>query len=409
MNLFSKMKQIIAVTLLMTAIVSCSEFEFKQVPTDSLPPSPLQGVEIDSIPGGAKVSYVLPDEIDISYVKCEYMLNGVKKTVRASVYNSYLFVEGLGSKAPVDISLYVVDHSENVSEPVTKTFIPGTPPIAIVFSSLKLYADFGGISISWENDFDVEIGFTVFAEAYGEMKEGETKFFKTGGEYTFRGYDDSERKYAVQVRDKWGNVYDILKEDVLAPYYERLLDRHNFIAAFQPGDNNTVSNNRPLALVWDGNRGNLWHTANFQPMPQTVTMDLGVVAKISRFVLWARDEPRFHYGNNTFKTFELWGITALPMDKSEEYWTGDEWKNDWTMLGDYVMHKPSGLPHGQWSAEDTEFARQGFQFAVSSELGAVKYLRFVIKSTWVEPAGTALHMAEFEFYGDDGTKETNKE
>jgi hypothetical protein len=405
MNLFDIMKRIISIALLMLGVVSCAELEFGQTPTDSIPPAPLQNVEVESLPGGARISYVLPDEADISYVKCEYSSNGIQRVVRASVYNSFLIVEGLGSTDPVDISLCVVDHSENASTPVTRTLVPDTPPIALVFESLRFYADFGGITISWENDFDIEIGFTVFAEEYGEMKEGETKFFKQTGEYTFRGYDDSERKYAIQVIDKWGNVYGSMKEDVFAPYYERLLDRTKFSAVELPGDNITVSSGRPLSNVWDGDRYNLWHTGNTHTMPQTITMSLGLESKISRVVLWARNEPRFFYGNNTFKTFELWGISELPIDKPDEYWSGEDWKNEWQMIGDYQMHKPSGLPFGQWTDEDVAFAQAGFEFLVSSEKDPVKYLRFVITSTWVEPPGTALHMAEFEFWGDDGIRE----
>jgi hypothetical protein len=397
--------RIIGAVLLICSVISCAETEFGQTATDSIPPAPLQEVNVESTPGGAKVTYVLPDETDISYVKCEYVAGNTHKTVRSSVYNSYLNVEGLGSTDPVDITLYVVDHSENVSQPVTKRFTPDTPPIETVYNSLRFYPDFGGITIAWENDFGIEIGFTVFAEEYGNMREGETKFFNKSGEYTFRGYDDAERKYAIQVIDKWGNVYGSLKEGVFVPYYEHLLNRENFSAVALPGDNTTVSNGRPLSNVWDGDRYNLWHTANFHPMPQTVTMDLGVEAKLSRFLLWARNEPRFFYGNNTFKTFELWGITELPADKPDEYWSGEDWKNDWTMVDDYAMVKPSGLPFGSWTADDEAFARKGFEFLVSIEKEPVRYLRFVIKSTWVEPPGTALHMAEFEFWGDDGTRE----
>jgi hypothetical protein len=142
-------------------------------------------------------------------------------------------------------------------------------------------------------------------------------------------------------------------------------------------------------------------------MPQTITMDLGVEAQLSRFLLWARNEGRFFYGNNTFKKFELWGITELPAidSKPEEYWTGEDWKNDWVMVGDYEIKKPSGLPFNEWTPDDEAFARQGFEFLVDVNKERVRYLRFFIKSTWVEPPGSALHMAEFEFWGDDGTRE----
>ena len=124
-------------TLLIVSITSCDEEKIGQTPTDNIPPQPISNVSVESLPGGAKISYELPQETDISYVKGEYLFQGERRITRASVYNNYMIIEGLGNTNPVDITLYTVDHSENTSTPVKASFTPGIPPIHDIFTSMS--------------------------------------------------------------------------------------------------------------------------------------------------------------------------------------------------------------------------------------------------------------------------------
>ena len=63
-------------TLLIVSITSCDEEKIGQTPTDNIPPQPISNVSVESLPGGAKISYELPQETDISYVKGEYLFQG---------------------------------------------------------------------------------------------------------------------------------------------------------------------------------------------------------------------------------------------------------------------------------------------------------------------------------------------
>jgi len=402
--------------LLLTAVMgSCTESQYGQTPTDAIAPGPLTVTSVESLPGGAKITYNLPDETDMSYVKGVYTVDGVRKEVRASVYNNFVVIEGLGSVNPVEVTLTVVDHSENASTAVVKTITPGTPPIQKVFESLQLFPDFGGISIKWKDEDGAQMGFTVFADRWlnDTLEEGETKFFTDkDGSYTFRGYDDAKRRYAVQIRDVYGNLSE-LKEGEFAPYFEHEFDQTSFAAVWLPGDNNTVSSSRPLELCWNGNRYDLWHTSNLatitETTPQTITIDLlsqatdPATAKLSRFYLWPRNRSDFFFGNNCFEWFELWGTKELKGALDDDsYWTGQSWKSDWEMLGDYRIIKPEVIP-----ATVEEVALNYYNFVVPIEKEEVRYVRFVVKKTW----GTtgAMHMAEFEFWGDDGKREEETE
>jgi hypothetical protein len=365
-------------------------------------------VSIEPLPGGALITYDLPsDEKDISYVKCEYVYNDEKWTVRSSIYSNYLYIEGLGSVDPVEATIYVVDHSGNVSTGESKTFIPDTPPIETIYASVEMLPVFGGVSIRWTNETETEIGITVFAEdSTGVMREGQTQFSRElHGELSFRGYAPVECQFAVRITDKWGNVSDVKKE-IIVPLYEVPLDKSKFMAVELPGDNISINNNRPLRNCWDGNDEVIWHTVEgqFMPFPMYFTIDLGQVIKFSRMRLRAR--TGYYFANHTFRTFEVWGAADYKRDMPEEYWRyGDVWKTDgdWELLGDYEIKRPSGNtePTRNPGDEDTAFGQAGYSFNAPVESKNLRYLRFVIKSTW---ASGALHMAEFYFFGDDGSK-----
>ena len=90
------------------------------------------------------------DDKDISYVRCEYMFNGEKKEVRSSVYNNGLVVNGLSDVKPCNFTIYLVDHSENQSEPYSGSFTPLEPPYKMIFKTISMQPDFGGVTIRWK-------------------------------------------------------------------------------------------------------------------------------------------------------------------------------------------------------------------------------------------------------------------
>jgi hypothetical protein len=406
-------KYILCMLPVLIFAVSCVEPPFGQIAVDSVPPPPVSdNVDIVPTAGGAIITYELPtNEKDISYVKCEYMHKGENYTVRSSVYTNSLIIEGLGSADPVEITLYVVDHSENVSTGVTKTFTPEAPPWQAIFESLEIQADFGGVGITWTNETETEIGVTVYSQdSTGVLREGATRYFKDKeGEILFGGYDFVETKFAARIIDRWGNISPV-KEATVTPLYEdKLVKIGKWQELILPGDNTSTNNNRPLKNLWDESLTVLWHAnpGEFAPYPMYVTIDLGEEVKLSKIRWYPRQRRDYFYNSHTLKAFEAWGATQYKEGMPEEYWRyGDVWKTDgdWEMLGDYEIKRPSGLPGNTSnpSQEDEDFGWAGYDFFnVSYTKKPLRYLRFVIKSTW---SGTSIHMAEVECWGDNGTK-----
>lgn len=393
---------ILILSLLPFFISACTEEPIGQTATDNQAPQTIKNVVVESMPGGAKISYDLPKETDISYVRGEYVANGKKHIVRSSIYHNYVMVEGLGTTEPFEISIYTVDHSENASEPIKEMITPGTPPVKLILASMKMNTDFGGVNITWDNELGTEVGITILAtNEKGELEEGETLYTEIKeGEYSFRGYDTAKRTFAITLADKWGNLSDTIKKEI-TPYFEKLLDKKSHKRLKLPADNQSTYGSWSFEKMFDGitTGENGWHTndGNNGKLPLYFTVDVGVNAKLSRLKLWHRS-GQYYYSHYNIKSFELWGSINPPKEGMlEAYWTGD-WKNDWQHLGDFVTLKPSGMD-GPVTNADKDYAALGFEFLIPLEAQNVRYLRFVMKNNWT--GGSDLHLTELSFYGND--------
>lgn len=396
------MKTILYAILLfiLLGMAGCSEDFVGQTPTDGDAPSPITSVDVNPLPGGAEISYALSNESDVSYVKGIYYVKGIEHVERASVYNNVLRIEGLGSTDPVDVTLYVVDHSENLSSPYVVTIHPLTPLVDLILSSMQMQADFGGVNVTWTNEQQSEIGITIMASNEdGEMEDGETYYNQLkDGDYTFRGYDDQPRIFAFYLTDKWGNVSDTITQE-LTPLYEDILDKKIIKKINLPLDNNTnLSGSYTFAKMFDDNVSTMWHTTERDGIfPVYFTVDLGMEVQLSRFKLYHRSGNNWFYKHYNPKTFEVWGCTSYKDGMMDEYWSED-WKTDWKQLGDFVTFKPSG-EGSTVTNEDIEYAQNGFEYMAPLSFGKVRYLRFVVKSTW--GGAPYLHIAELTFWGNN--------
>ena len=384
---------------------ACKEEQIGQTGVDNVPPSSVKNVQVEPLPGGARISYDLPDETDISYITCEYMFNNQKKVTRSSIYNNYVIIEGLADVVPCDFTLYLVDHSENKSEPLKGSFTPLEPPFRSVFKTITLEPDFGGVVIRWQNESNALIGAFLYAmNDDGEWEEYDLVYSSTKEEVrSIRGYSTDERKFGVSLIDQFGNTSDTLVVSAI-PLYENLLDKTKFKDGHLAGDNYTSHSSRPISNIWDGDIQVIWHTvptAGFTP-PQTFTIDLGVQAKLSRMMLWNRQDG-FTFNQHNLRYFEVWGTKELSHGINDNYWLGESWKDEWIFLGDFEQIKPSGLPLGQTNGDDDAATRAGSEFIFESGAGEVRYIRFVVKETWARTA--AIHIAEVSIYGDDGNRE----
>ena len=179
------------------------------------------------------------------------------------------------------------------------------------------------------------------------------------GSVSARGFESKKTTFGVYVRDRWDNATDTLVVD-LTPRFEKLLDKSKFREVRFPNDAKMlVRNFIKLEYIWDGEApqsqsGRCYASDYGTPStwPQHLTFDLGVEegVLISRFNLSARPP---YYQSHHMKFFEIWGSMDPDPDGS--------W-DSWTLLLEGEVIKPSGLPPGELSAEDSEQCARGWDF-----------------------------------------------
>lgn len=383
----------ISFAVVLGSIYACSEEERPHISLDSIPPQPVSEVEIKNIPGGAILKFQLPDDEDLLYVKALYDRKGDGQLIeaRGTMYSDTLTIKGFGTSNPQNVRLIAVDRSENESTPVDVTINPLEPPVISIGKSLRLVEDFGGVHAYWDNQNRAEISVIILKEDHNKEFSPIDVFYSTmvEGDGASRGMDTIPSNFKAYVQDRWENRSEII-EASLTPLFETQFDRMKFQPLFVAGD-------EPSAWGWvlqnlfDGNQNSGFHTANGSGRwPQSATIDMGQVGKISRVKVWQRDENRWLYQHGNVKRFEVWG--------SKTNKNMDNWDN-WTKLMECTSIKPSDLPMGQYSGEDAEWARAGEEFLCSPEMPEVRYLRIKFLETW--SGGDFVHIMELEVYGDN--------
>ena len=159
-------------------LVSC---EFKNIDwqpgTDSVAPGTVSNVSVENLPGGAKITYDLPDEKDLAFVEANYTIDGKLRRISASVYTNSLNVEGFGSTSAQTVQLFCVDRSGNYSKGVNVEINPLAPPVTAIFESIKLRPTFGGVSLEWDNPSQANVSlWLLHKDADGAVTEVETVY-----------------------------------------------------------------------------------------------------------------------------------------------------------------------------------------------------------------------------------------
>ncbi len=374
-------------------LLSCQQEERGQIPLDSTPPGQVTSISVENVPGGAIISYVIPDDDDLLYVKVVYHLDdGRIMEQKASAYSTQLEIVGIGKSAPQTVQLVTGDRSKNESKPLEVDIYPLDSPIYEILNSLQVENDFGGVSLRWDNPLKSDIIINIDTlNKDNQLINAETIYSNSMvGKGSLRGYRPEEIVFAISITDPWDNSTDTIS-GLYLPLYEEKLDRKKFSRWNPPGIPYQQYSNWAIENIWDGLLGNTgigysWNTD--QKMGNSWTMNMGVTAKLSRFILYQRMTANQVYTGANIRSFELFGSPHTSVSDDE---------STWIYMGAYESHKPSGLPHGQVSDEDIAFAAAGEEYMVDVSLPPVRYLRFKINRTW--GGANYMQLMEIEFFG----------
>lgn len=357
-------------------------------------PSPVKEYKIESMAGGAKITFKMPPSEDLMYVKAVYKIaSGLQRETKSSLYKNYLIVDGFEKEGEYEVTLYAVAKGEIESDPTPVKINTFTPPYLATFSNITLQETFGGVNITYKNENEADLVYQLLEkDKDNKWVEKYTHYsnFKEG-DFSVRGYDTLNLDFGVFVKDRWGNISDTLFR-TCKPLFETLIDKKKFKDLALPGDMNIPHSNYPqwvLSRIWDDKTTGgecFFHTSNNIAMPSHFSIDLGQKVKLSRFKYWQR--PSDVFKNQNVRKFELWGSNNPSSDGS---WEG------WTKIKDYESVKPSGRPDGEVTTEDIEFGAKGEDFDAPMGAPAYRYIRWNSIETWSKIK--CISIAELTFWG----------
>ena len=362
-----------------------------QYPTDKTPPGEVKSPEVKNIPGGAIITYVIPDDEDLLYVKALYKLdNGQQMEQKASAYTNSLTIEGIGRSRDVEVTLIAGDRSKNESKPVKVIAHPFDSPIYAILQSIKTHDDFGGIRLDWDNPTQDAVVISVLTNnAAGEFTNTQNFYTETKtGNGNVRGYSNEQREFGWTVRDRWGNTTDTVRSSFL-PYFEQEITGA-FARWNPPGiPYNAYSSSFSIEKIWDGDISTRYLVTT-PGYPFSLTFDMGKLVKLSRLKQWQNDgDGAYLFTSQNVKKFQIWG-SATP-NVTDDFST-------WTKIGEFESTKPSGSPFGQVTADDISYARAGEDYIVDLNAPPVRYIRYVIESTWSGDVHSTI--AELKIFGE---------
>lgn len=377
--------------LCLMILVGCKEEYRGQYPIDGIAPQPVSNPVVENLPGKVKITYDLPNETDILYVKAVYKNTvGEIREVKSSVFKNELEIPGFGKSKKQTIQLITVDGSQNMSEPVTVEIEPADSPIYGVLESMESKESWGGFVLRWKNPEKEQLIVKVFKEEKNEVLDLET-FYSTELEAkkAVRGLDTIAQEFSIYIKDIYENYTDTFKT-TLTPLFEVELPSKEFKEMPLPPGRKVSGWSGAWSSLFDKNVGgdNKYYLDPGDPNPY-FTIDLGAVYKLSRTRVWPRVDYCFALHNPRF--FEYWGTTDLEAAKDPANWNG------WSLLMKCESYKPSGTNTTTVTAEDKAYAQAGEEYEFPDDVVLVRYIRFRCTQTWTKT--TALHVGELRFWG----------
>lgn len=374
-------KKITFSILFVTLIFSCSKNEN----VDTTPPGILSDISVVPTNGGGMISYSLPSDNDISYVRAEYTNSQGEDVFRVSSrYNNSIEINGLNQTTPIQIRLYVVDENENISEEVEIEFTPLESFIYLVQQSIEISPDLGGVKITWENIASK----TVFV--YVHILNGTNETIRilssdNAQESLFiRGLDAVEMTFSTKVEDFDGNITDLQVVGNYTPLFEEKIEKNTWTLIASQSMNGNAYEGRTVNF-WDdivdtvetdsdnsyfiATRENNGGSLNF---PLDIVIDLNKNVKIKRFKIWQRaywyqgGGVTYHYQEENLKSFNLYASNDA---------------QSWDLLGEFDIGDPRDSA-GNIPATAFQEAIDGHDFTLDNTSEQFRYLKFSITSNY---------------------------
>ena len=387
-----KLLYIISIIGVFAWLTGCEEDIRTPLFSDAQAPMPVSSPEVTNLAGAAIISYTLPADEDLLYIRAEYTLeSGLEVETKSSNFLNQVLVEGFGNTSEKTVTLYAVDRSENESTPVQVKVNPELPNVHLVQNSVEMIPDFGGVQFRWTNENNAALSYLILAtDSTGNLSEVETVYSGvTNGLYTVRGFAPEEKEFGIVLRDRWDNSSDTAKITV-TPLFEQKLDNSKINKITLDNDHDWGAWEGKYEYAFDNNINTFNHTWAGSGWPQLMTIDLGMEVRLSRVNIVQRQNFPYAHGNP--RLLDIYGMLEEPAQ--------DGGFDNWIPMrvapqNGCVASRPS--IEGGTSAEDQEHLISGDEYSFTLDDPNIRYIRLVVNETWGLTGFS--HFGEITFYG----------
>jgi hypothetical protein len=379
----------------------------KKEETDTTAPGPVSVLNIEALNGGALITYTLPKDMDLLYVKAEYTNSLGNKVFKASSrFTNSIEIDGFNDTLTHQVKLYTIDQSNNQSDPIEISVKPLKSFIYLVQESIKIEPDLGGIKINWENPMEKTVFVYLYYADSSKEQERILSSSKQNESFVVRGMDSIAYDFSVRVEDFNGNKTEKQFIERVKPLFEEKIDKSTWKLVSQLSVNGNA---------WEGLTVNFWddvidtkespadnsyfiinrdNNGGILNYPLDIVVDLNKNIILNRLVVWQRaywyingnngvSTDYYYYQNENMRSFDL-------------YASND--KQEWLKLGSFDIGDPKD-GDGNIPASKIQEAIDGHQFELDNTSDPFRYLKISITSNY--GSETNVYGSEITLYGLD--------
>ncbi|SFK89831.1 protein of unknown function [Porphyromonadaceae bacterium KH3CP3RA] len=310
----------ITIYMLLILLVSCKQNESDDL---TLKPKPVLNAKFEPNMGGGIISYDLPDDESIHFVKAVYTLKAGQTIERASSYfSTSIEIDGYDDTSEHEVKLYSVNYDGILSDPVLLKIKTLGSPLDDIVESFNITPYFSSAKLTWENEAGAWVQIIIEIETKDRTVIQTEYTMNTGNnEMVIKNLSAENYHFKGYVKDKYGNESKKVDIGSFIPYVDYKIDKSdwNYVPNHELPEGRVNSDlifqEGRLTKFWDDMIDDaLLNNLNFfvsaQGFPFSYYIDLGRMVKISRFKVWQREKvwsmPHYYYNGQNLKTFELW-------------------------------------------------------------------------------------------------------
>jgi hypothetical protein len=373
--------------------------------TDTTPPADLTVVSVTPTSGGGIISYELPPENDLLFVRADYINAQSNEVFRVSSReNNSIEISGLVDTTPLEVTLSVVDKSQNQSEGIIVSLTPKRSFIFDVIEDISLTEDLGGVRVNWESPEEKTVFIYLYIDVNGEEEVRIlSSSSKTNSKFV-RGLAAVPTNFSAKVEDFDGNMTVVNELGQYTPLFEEKITKDTWALV----ENLSINGN-----AYEGSTVNFWDdivdlsTTNSDNSyfiidrgdnggvlrwPLDIVIDLNKTAKINRIKVWQR---AFWYGRGE-DPFKPYYYQAENLRSFEVYVSND--KMEWQLIGTFDIGDPKSS-EGEVPIAKLEEAALGHDFILDEISPEFRYFKFSITANF--GSDTFVHGSEVSLFGID--------